>query len=98
MNFDILEMARRAWATVSSAFLSVDRAAFFPAFEFTRPYILTLLVALPAIGAVVVLLAPRRAFRFHKIIGLAFTTLVFFLSLFLLRGFQPIANMQFEER
>ena len=57
-------------------------------------HLLTLLVALPLVGAVVLVLVPRQVV---KAAALVITTLVFGLSLLLLRGFEAIPGMQFEE-
>jgi len=60
-------------------------------------HLLTLLVALPTACAVVVALTPRAAVRLQKLLALAVSTAVFVFSLALVRGFQPVAQMQFEE-
>jgi NADH-quinone oxidoreductase subunit M len=57
-------------------------------------HLLTLLIALPVAGAVTVVLVPRQAV---KTAALIVTTLIFGLSLLLLRSFQPVPGMQFEE-
>jgi NADH-quinone oxidoreductase subunit M len=70
-----------------------------PLLGLVKPFLLSLLVLVPVAGAVVVGLTSRQAERIQKVLGLAVTTGVFLLSLLLLRGFQPIAGMQFlEER
>jgi NADH-quinone oxidoreductase subunit M len=61
-------------------------------------HLLTLLIFLPVAGAVVIALLPRRAERAQKAAALALSAGVFLLSLLLLRGFEPIPGMQFEER
>jgi NADH-quinone oxidoreductase subunit M len=57
---------------------------------------LTLLVLLPVAGAVALALMPRGAERAHKLCALGVSGLVFLVSLALLRGFRPVAAMQFE--
>jgi NADH-quinone oxidoreductase subunit M len=61
-------------------------------------HLLSVLVGLPVVGAVVVALTPRSAAGLAKTLGLVVTTLVFALSLLLLRGFVPTADMQFGEQ
>jgi NADH-quinone oxidoreductase subunit M len=61
------------------------------------PWLLTLLIVTPLAGAVVVALLPRGAVVAQKSAALAFTGLVFALSLLLLRSFQAVPGMQFEE-
>jgi NADH-quinone oxidoreductase subunit M len=58
--------------------------------------LLAILVLLPVVGAVVHAFIPGRAERAHKIIALALTTGLFFLSLALVEGFQPVPGIQFE--
>ena len=58
--------------------------------------LLTALVFVPVGGALVVALTPREWVRAQKTIALAVTGVVFLLSLLLLRGFEPVAGMQFE--
>ena len=58
--------------------------------------LLAVLVLLPVVGAVVHAFIPGRAERAHKIVALALTTGLFFLSLALVEGFQPVPGMQFE--
>jgi NADH-quinone oxidoreductase subunit M len=60
--------------------------------------LLTLLVLLPAAGALLVALTPRTAVRLQKSVALAVSAVVFLLSLRLVQGFQPTAVMQFVER
>jgi NADH-quinone oxidoreductase subunit M len=59
--------------------------------------ILSILILLPVGGAIVVALTRRGAAFTQKVLGLAFTTAVFLLSLLLVRDFRPIAAMQFVE-
>jgi NADH-quinone oxidoreductase subunit M len=61
-------------------------------------HLLSVLIALPVVGAVAVALTPRSASGAAKTIGLAVSTLVFLLSLLLLRGFVPTSSIQFQER
>ena len=61
-------------------------------------HLLTILMLLPAAGAVLVALLPQAAEKAHKTIALAVSGAVFLLSLLLVRGFEPIPGMQFEER
>jgi NADH-quinone oxidoreductase subunit M len=68
-----------------------------PLLVLVKPFLLTLLVLLPAAAAIVVALTPRTAERAQKVLGLAVAAAVFLLSLLLVRGFQPIAGMQFLE-
>jgi NADH-quinone oxidoreductase subunit M len=60
--------------------------------------LLTVLVFLPVAGAVLVALLPRAAERAQKVAGLVVSGGVFVLSLLLLRGFEAVPGMQFEER
>ena len=60
-------------------------------------HLLTLLVALPLVGAVVLALVPRRAVAAQKVVALAASAATFALSLLLLRGFEAVPGMQFEE-
>jgi len=60
------------------------------------PHLLTVLVALPVVGAVVLALIPRDAVRAQKVVGLGVTSLVFLVSLVFLRDFRPEPGMQFE--
>jgi NADH-quinone oxidoreductase subunit M len=59
-------------------------------------HVLTALIVLPLVGAVVVALIPREAVRLQKLVALGFTTAAFALSIFMLRGFAPSPEMQFE--
>ena len=61
-------------------------------------FLLTLLMAAPVAGALVVALLPRDAVRLQKGLALAVTGLVFALSLLLVRGFEPGGSMQFVEQ
>jgi len=58
--------------------------------------LLTALILLPLAGALVVALIPREAQRAQKVAALAFTTAAFALSIVMLSGFAPRADMQFE--
>jgi NADH-quinone oxidoreductase subunit M len=69
-----------------------------PLLGLTKPFLLTLLILLPVAGALAVALLSRQAERAQKILGLLVTGAVFLLSLLLLRAFQPIAGMQFQEQ
>jgi NADH-quinone oxidoreductase subunit M len=59
--------------------------------------VLTLLVAVPLLGAVVLALLPRRAVSAQKTVALLFSGLAFLLSLRLLDAFRAVPGMQFEE-
>jgi NADH-quinone oxidoreductase subunit M len=59
--------------------------------------LLSLLIVLPVAGALVLALLPRRAERLQKLVALALSSVVFALSLLLVRDFEPIGRMQFEE-
>jgi NADH-quinone oxidoreductase subunit M len=59
--------------------------------------LLSLLIALPLAGALAVALLPRQAVRLQKLLAIAASSAVFLLSLLLVRGFEPVARMQFEE-
>jgi NADH-quinone oxidoreductase subunit M len=61
-------------------------------------HLLSLLVALPAAGAVVVALSRRESVGLQKALGLAVSVLVFLLSLALLPGFRDVASLQFIEQ
>ncbi len=61
-------------------------------------HLLSLLIFLPVVGAAAIALTRREAVRLQKLTGLVITTVIFLLSLLLVRGFQPIADMQFVER
>jgi NADH-quinone oxidoreductase subunit M len=58
--------------------------------------LLTALVFLPVAGAIVLALVPRESVSAQKLLGLGMTTVVFLLSLFLVRDFRPEPGMQFE--
>jgi NADH-quinone oxidoreductase subunit M len=58
--------------------------------------LLTVLVFLPVAAAVAVALLPRTQVRAQKILALGVTTLMFALSLLLVRGFKLEPGMQFE--
>jgi NADH-quinone oxidoreductase subunit M len=64
---------------------------------FLNTHLLTLLIALPVVGAVVVALTSRHAETAQKTIGIALTTALFALSLLLVAGFEDTAAMQFVE-
>jgi len=59
--------------------------------------LLSLLLALPVLGAFAIGLMRKDAERAIKLVALAVSGLVFLLSLLLVRDFQPIANVQFVE-
>jgi len=59
--------------------------------------LLSLLIALPLLGALAVALLPRQAVRLQKLLAIALSSGVFLLSLLLVRGFEPVAAMQFQE-
>ncbi len=61
-------------------------------------YLLSLLLLLPLLGAVVIALAPRANVGLQKTLGMAFSLATFALSLLLVTGFEPVAEMQFVER
>jgi len=61
-------------------------------------HLLSVLVFLPALGAVVLLFVRRESERLQKLIGLGISGVVFLLSLLLLFRFEPVAAMQLEER
>jgi NADH-quinone oxidoreductase subunit M len=61
-------------------------------------HILTILVVLPAVGALVLALLPREAVRLQKLVALLVSGAVFALSLVLLQRFQNHADLQFEVR
>jgi NADH-quinone oxidoreductase subunit M len=61
-----------------------------------RDALLTALVFLPVAGAILIALVPRQAVRAHKLLGLGLTTVLFVMSLALVRHFQPAPGMQFE--
>jgi len=60
-------------------------------------HMLSLLIFLPVAGAVALALTRRESATLQKLLGLGVSGLVFLLSLLLLRDFQPIAGMQFEQ-
>ncbi|MCM2254948.1 MAG: NADH-quinone oxidoreductase subunit M [Vicinamibacteria bacterium] len=61
-------------------------------------YLLSLLLLLPLVGAIVIALSPRANVGLQKTLGMAFSLAAFAVSLLLVSGFQPIAEMQFVER
>ncbi len=61
-------------------------------------HLLSTLIAAPVLGAIVVALTPADRQDLHKRLGLVISTAIFAVSLLLLRGFEPIAAMQFGER
>ncbi len=61
-------------------------------------HLLSLLVAIPALGAVLVALTSRERQLAQKSLGVATSALVFLLSLRLLSGFEDVPAMQFQER
>jgi len=76
----------------------LDAYLVLPALGAVRPFLSSLLIALPVVGAVLVAVTPRHSEDLQKRIGLLVSTIVFLLSLLLLRGFEPIPEMQFVER
>jgi NADH-quinone oxidoreductase subunit M len=79
-------------------FAFLDASIVLPALEAVRPFLSSLLVGLPAVGAVLVALVPRESESLQKRLGIVVSSAVFFLSLLLVRGFDPIPQMQFVER
>ncbi len=65
--------------------------------SFLTQHLLSILIFLPVVGAVLLALTPRGSRGLQKQIGLVVSLVVFCLSLLLLRGFQPTAEMQFQE-
>jgi NADH-quinone oxidoreductase subunit M len=61
-------------------------------------HILTILVVLPAVGALLLALLPREAERLQKLVALLASGAVFVLSLLLLQNFESHADMQFQVR
>jgi len=61
-------------------------------------HLLSLLVAVPAVGAVAVALTRREAETLQKILGLVVSGAVFVLSLLILPEFRDVASMQLVER
>ena len=61
-------------------------------------HLLTVLIFLPVVGAIAIALTRRESETLQKILGLAFSTVGFALSLLLVRGFRDVAGMQFVER
>ena len=61
-------------------------------------HLLSLLIALPTAGALLVALTPRGAASLQKVLGLALTGAAFVLSLLLLPGFRDVGTLQFVER
>jgi NADH-quinone oxidoreductase subunit M len=59
--------------------------------------LLSILIFLPVAGAVAIALTRREAVNLQKLIGLVVTSLVFLLSLLLVRDFRTIPEMQFVE-
>jgi len=76
----------------------VDGYLVLPALGVVRPFLASLLVALPVVGAVVIALTRKEAELLQKRIGIAVSSVAFLLSLLLLRGFDSIPQMQFVER
>jgi NADH-quinone oxidoreductase subunit M len=60
-------------------------------------HLLTILVALPLAGAVLLAFVPRAAVTAQKAVALAVSALTFAASLLLLGGFRSVPGMQFEE-
>ena len=61
-------------------------------------HLISLLIALPVAGAILVALTPRPAESLQRTLGLAVSTAAFVISLLLLPGFRDVAAMQFVER
>jgi NADH-quinone oxidoreductase subunit M len=61
-------------------------------------HLLTLVVALPLAGGIVVALTRREAVTLQKLVGLGVSLAAFLVSTRLVSGFSDIAGMQFEER
>jgi NADH-quinone oxidoreductase subunit M len=61
-------------------------------------HLLSVLIFLPVVGAIAIALTRRESATLQKILGLAFSTVGFVLSLLLVRGFQDVAAMQFVEQ
>ncbi|MDX2090882.1 MAG: NADH-quinone oxidoreductase subunit M [Kofleriaceae bacterium] len=58
-------------------------------------FILPLLIALPLLGAILVMCTPKTESSLHRGLGLTFTTITFLVSLLVLRYFQPnVATFQ----
>ena len=62
------------------------------------PFVLTILIALPVAGALVVALMRRESESLHKLVGLAVSLATFAVSTRLVAHFTDSAAMQFEER
>jgi NADH-quinone oxidoreductase subunit M len=69
-----------------------------PALGAVRPFVASLLIAVPVVGAVLVALTRRESEALQKRVGIAVSVLAFLVSLLLLRGFESIPDMQFVER
>src|SRR5947209_6310863 len=61
-------------------------------------HLLSVLLALPVLGAFLIAILPRSAGRLHKILGILITLVTFVLSWQLVRDFVPGPAMQFQER
>jgi NADH-quinone oxidoreductase subunit M len=61
------------------------------------PHVLSLLLALPLVGALAIALMRRDAERAIKLVAMGTSALAFAASLLVVRGFQPVAAMQFVE-
>jgi NADH-quinone oxidoreductase subunit M len=61
-------------------------------------HLLSVLIFLPVVGAIAIALTRRESETLQKVLGLAFSTVGFVLSLLLVRGFQDVAAMQFVEQ
>ena len=61
-------------------------------------HLISLLIALPVAGAILIALTPRAAESLQKTLGLAISAAAFAISLLLLPGFRDVAAMQFVER
>jgi NADH-quinone oxidoreductase subunit M len=61
-------------------------------------HLISLLIALPVAGAILIALTPRPLESLQRTLGLAVSTAAFAISLLLLPGFRDVATMQFVER
>jgi NADH-quinone oxidoreductase subunit M len=83
---------------MNALFGLIDAYLVLPALGVVRPFLASLLIGLPVLGAVVVALTRRESEALQKRVGIAVSVLAFLLSLLLLRGFESIPDMQFVER
>jgi len=59
-------------------------------------FILPLLIGLPILGAIFVMCTPKTETTLHRGIGLAVTTIIFLVSLLMLRYFDPKSDLPFQ--